>query len=176
MELGEFCNTVGRLVADNPVEAVPALVAEILPSILGNPDLLTAAQKAVPAEGYGRHDMFLCPNDAFSIIAAVWPAGIVSPVHDHMTWCAFGVFEGVVEETRYRCASDAADCRDAVAVQKTTWLPGDVGHLPVGGGDIHRMRNPGDRAAVSVHVYGGNSAKLGPNVANIYRETAAALA
>lgn len=176
MELQEFCNRVGQIVADNPVEDVPSLVAEILPSILGNPDLLTAAQKAVPAEGYGRHDVYLCPKDAFSIIAAVWPAGIVSPIHDHMTWCTFGIFEGAIEEKRYRCASDAADCLEAVTVETNVWQPGDVAHLPVGGGDIHRMRNPGDRAAVSVHVYGGNSAKLGPNLEKIYRETASALA
>lgn len=176
MELDAFCNTVGRLVAENPVEAVPGLVAGILPRLLANRELLTAAQKTPPASGYGRHDVFLCPNDNFSIVAAVWPAGIVSPVHDHMTWCSFGVFEGAIEETRYRAASDDPDCRDAVPVGAVTWTVGDVAHLPVGGGDIHCMRNPGDRAAVSIHVYGGNSAKLGPNVVNVYRESTTAFA
>ena len=130
MELNQFCKQVGRLVADNPVEDVPALIAEYLPEILGNRDLLTAAHKTLPPEGYGRHDVFLCPNDDFSIIAAVWPAGIVSPIHDHKTWCTFGVFEGVIQETRYCAASDDPSCRDAVPVTTIEHLPGGVAHLP----------------------------------------------
>ena len=38
------------------------------------------------------------------------------------------------------------------------------------------MHNPTDKAAISVHVYGGNSAKLGPNVVKVYQEIAAAIA
>lgn len=176
MDLNQFCKTVGRLVADNPVEDVPALIADYLPGVLGDRGLLSAEQKAMPPEGYGRHDVFLCPNDDFSIIAAVWPAGIVSPIHDHMTWCTFGVFDGVIQETRYRAASNDPSCTDAIPVETIEHLPGDVAHLPVGGGDIHCMHNPTDKAAVSVHVYGGNSAKLGPNVVKVYQEIAAAIA
>ncbi len=176
MDLNQFCKTVGRLVADNPVQNVPALIADYLPEILGDRDLLSAEHKALPLEGYGRHDVFLCPNDDFSIIAAVWPAGIVSPIHDHKTWCTFGVFEGVIQETLYRAVSDDPSCTDAVPVEMIEHLPGDVAHLPVGGGDIHCMHNPTDKAAVSVHVYGGNSVKLGPNVVKVYQETAAAIA
>ena len=61
-------------------------------------------------------------------------------------------------------------------VTVTEHLPGAVVHLPVGGGDIHSMHNPTDKDAVSVHVYGGNSVKLGPNVVKVYQETAAAIA
>ena len=176
MELQTFCKSVGRMIADHPVEAVPGLVAGILPEILRDRGLLSADQKALPPTGYGRHDVFICPDDAFSVIAAVWPAGYVSPIHDHQTWCAFGVFEGVIEETRYRCRSGREDCLDAIPAKTQTWVAGDIAHLPVGGGDIHCMRNPTDRAAVSVHVYGGNSVKLGPNVVNIYRDVNAAVA
>jgi 3-mercaptopropionate dioxygenase len=176
MDLKNFCKTVGRLVADNPVDQVPGLIAEYLPEILIDRTLLGPEHKALPPEGYGRHDVFLCPNDDFSIIAAVWPAGIVSPIHDHQTWCTFGVFEGVIQETRYRAASDDPRCLEAVAVETVNHLAGDVAHLPVGGGDIHCMHNPTDHAAVSVHIYGGNSVKLGPNVVKVYQEVAAAFA
>lgn len=176
MELNQFCKTVGRIVADNPVNDVPGLIAEYLPEILLDRNLLRPEHKSLPPEGYGRHDVFLCPSDDFSIIAAVWPAGIVSPIHDHKTWCTFGVFEGVIQETRYRVASDDPDCLEAIPVETVDHLPGHVAHLPVGSGDIHCMHNPTDRAAVSVHVYGGNSVKLGPNVVKIYQETATAIA
>jgi len=176
MDLKNFCKTVGRLVADNPVDQVPGLIAEYLPEILIDRTLLGPEHKALPPEGYGRHDVFLCPNDDFSIIAAVWPAGIVSPIHDHQTWCTFGVFEGVIQETRYRAASDDPRCLEAVAVETVNHLAGDVAHLPVGGGDIHCMHNPTDRAAVSVHIYGGNAVKRGHNVVKVYQEVAAAFA
>ena len=176
MKLSEFCKTVSGLVADNPVEQLPRLIAEYLPEMLRDRELLSEEHKACPPEGYGRHDVFLCPADDFSIIAAVWPAGIVSPIHDHKTWCTYGVFEGVIQETRYRVASNDPSCTDAVPVAVTEHLPGAVVHLPVGDGDIHCMHNPTDKDAVSVHVYGGNSVKLGPNVVKVYQETAAAIA
>ena len=36
MEMNTFCRKVGSLVAENPVEKVPALIAEYLPEILGD--------------------------------------------------------------------------------------------------------------------------------------------
>ena len=176
MHIEDFCAAVGAIVGNHPECDVPARIAARLPELLADSKLLRPDQKTLPAEGYGRHEVFLCPSDTFSIIAAVWPPGYASPIHDHMTWCAFGVFEGIVQETRFRPAAADAACTDAVAVAVNRWLPGQAGSLPVGGGDIHCMYNPGERPAVSVHVYGGNSAKLGPNVVKIYRETARALA
>ena len=152
MNIKTFCLQTSRIIAENPVESVPARISEYLPEILGDRDLLTADQKVPPAKGYGRHDVFLCPDDHFSIIAAVWPAGIISPIHDHKTWCTFGVYEGVIEETRYR--SDPSDpCGvDVIATETVNWVAGDVTHLPVGSGDIHCMHNPTEQVAVFVLV------------------------
>jgi predicted metal-dependent enzyme (double-stranded beta helix superfamily) len=176
IQLHDFCGKVGDLLSRCPESEAPARVAELLPGLLENRDLLRDDQKTAPATGYGRHDVFLCPNDRFSVIAAVWPAGFASPIHDHMTWCTFGVFEGVIEETRFEPLSGNQDGGDAVPVMKNRWGVGDVAHLPVGGGDIHGMYNPTGRPAISIHVYGGNSQKLGANVVNIYREAEAAQA
>ena len=90
MEMKKFCRTVSRIIAETPIEKVPELISDYLPKALKAQGLLTAEQTALPPTGYGRHDVFLCPNDDFSIIAAVWPAGIFSPIHDHKTWCTFG--------------------------------------------------------------------------------------
>ncbi|MBI05192.1 MAG: hypothetical protein CMI96_05180 [Pelagibacteraceae bacterium] len=176
MEMKTFCRTVSDLVAENPIGDVPALISSYLPEILKDRELLTQEQKLLPPTGYGRHDVFLCPNDDFSIIAAVWPAGIVSPIHDHKTWCTFGVFEGVIQETRYEVDPMNPGSLDVISTETREWVAGDVAHLPVGDGDIHCMHNPTDRTAVSVHVYGGNSEKLGPNVIKIYQEADIAIA
>ncbi len=159
--LGAFCRRVGGIIDEAPEAEIPTRIAALLPPLLATPELLTAEQRAVPPHGYARHDLFICPSEAFSVLAVVWPAGIVSPIHDHKTWCAFGVYEGVIRETRFARSA-------AAVVSATDLLAGDVAHLPVDEPDIHCMHNPSDEPAISIHVYGGDAGQLGPNVKNIY--------
>ena len=163
--LGAFCRRVGEIIGAAPAAEVPGRIAAELAPLLAAPDLLTPAQRAVPAQGYGRHNVFICPDERFSVLAAVWPAGIVSPIHDHMTWCALGVYQGVVRETRY--VPGEADGQ-AVAVSVAELMAGDVAHLPLDAPDIHAMHNPTDAPTISIHVYAGDAAKLGPNLRKIY--------
>jgi predicted metal-dependent enzyme (double-stranded beta helix superfamily) len=176
MDMTDFCARVGRLVDENPEEAVPEKVAELMPALLADPTFLSPEQMSAPAKGYARHEVFLCPEDRFTVLAVVWPAGITSPIHDHNTWCAFGVYDGVVAETRYRPVAAAGDRPSAEPVSVRAWTVGEAGALPLGSGDIHGMHNPTDRASVSIHVYGGNIAKIGPNVGRVYKEVEPALA
>ncbi len=176
MEMNEFCAQVRRVVEENPVGDVPAKVAELLPALLADPTFLTPEQMALPGDGYARHEIFLCPEDRFTVQALIWPAGITSPIHDHSAWCAFGVYDGVVEETRYRVVDADCDRPTAAPVSVRAWVPGEAGSLPLGSDDIHGMHNPADRPSISIHVYGGNLAKDGPNVGLIYEPAEAALA
>lgn len=82
-----------------------------------------------------------------------------------MTWCALGVYEGVIRETRYVPAGEDAVARP-VAV--STLGAGDVAHMPRDAPDIHAMHNPADAPAISIHVYAGDAGKLGPNLKKIY--------
>ncbi|MBK18649.1 MAG: hypothetical protein CMM52_07415 [Rhodospirillaceae bacterium] len=163
-----FCKTVGRLLADHPLTEVPERIAGYMPTLLSVPDLLKPEQKTLSGENYEKHEVFLCPHDEFSVLAVVWPAGIHSPIHDHLTWCTFGIFEGEIQETVYEAADVSADCCDAIAINRTHHVEGSVAHLPVNASNIHCMHNPGKTPAVSIHVYGGNSSKLGANVEKIY--------
>jgi predicted metal-dependent enzyme (double-stranded beta helix superfamily) len=162
--LTDFCSRVGDLIYGVPRAEVPGRIAALLPSILANRDLLTPAQCALPPSGYGRHDIFVCPSGMFSVVAAVWPAGIMSAIHDHRTWCAFGVYSGVMREILY--APLEPESRHVRPIETVDCRPGDVRHLPVDRPDIHAMHNPTDRAAISIHVYG--EAALGPNVGKVY--------
>jgi len=169
LDLQSFCTQLGDIVNRFAVEDLPARVADLLPAVLGKADLLTAGQRTVPPNGYGRHELFVCPGDGFSILALVWPPGISTPIHDHAQWCAVGMYEGAIRETRY--APAGTDGRGRALASATTVAerrPGDVMHLPVYGPNIHRIDNPGDRPAVSIHIYGGNWRKLGPNVDTVY--------
>ncbi len=166
--LGDFCRAVGRMVQGSREKETPARVAALLPDLLSTPHLLTAAQRTAPVDDYGRHKVFICPDDLFSVLAMVWSPGVVTPVHDHLSWCAFGVYQGLIEETRYRPAGAGPDGAMAAPVAQVTYRAGEVGYLPEGTRNIHRMHNPTAAPAVSIHVYGGNFEKLGPNLGQIY--------
>ena len=163
-----FCKIISDLLLTLPLEEVPAKIAENLPALLSCPDLLTPEQRSLSGAEYEKHEVFLCPHDHFSVLAVVWPAGIHSPIHDHQTWCTFGVLAGEIQETIYEAIDASPDCRDAGAVSSTHHIAGSVAHMPVNASNIHCMHNPGTTPSISIHIYGGNSTKLGANVDKIY--------
>lgn len=170
--LEAFCRAISEITADLPEKEIPGRIAALLPGILCQPNLLTPEQRTEPETGYDRHTIFMCPGDRFSVMAVVWPAGVYSPIHDHATWCAFGVYDGVVEETCYEALGEDqvdADGKPLARLVSTEHhRPGAVGHMPAAASHIHRMHNPGSQAAISIHVYGGNCEKQGPNVDKVY--------
>jgi len=166
--LGRFCHTIGRALETEALCDVPRRVARLLPDLLRQPDLLTPAQRSMPCDGYGRNPVFICPRDKFSVLAMVWPAGVSTPIHDHRDWCTLGVYEGMIEETSYSPAATAPDCATAVPGRTVCHRPGAIAHLPIDAPNIHSIRNPTDRVAISIHVYGGNCETRGPNLGRIY--------
>lgn len=168
ISLERFCSEAGRLLATVSVCDIPRVIAGLLPGLLLQPDLLSAKHKQAPAGTYGRNALFVCPRDAFSVLAMVWPPGVSTPVHDHRDWCALGVYEGLIEETRYKPAPDTADRATVEPFETICHRAGDVAYLPVDAPNIHRIHNPTDKTAISIHVYGGNCEIQGPNLGRIY--------
>ena len=74
------------------------LVAAQLRRHLPTPDVLTAEQRLGSPDGYRSHTLHVEPDGSFSIIALVWRPGQLTRIHDHMTWCVFGVIQGVEHE------------------------------------------------------------------------------
>src|SRR5687768_10547469 len=74
------------------------LVADQLRRHLPGPDVLTAEQRLGSPDGYRSHTLHVEPDGSFSIIALVWRPGQVTRIHDHVTWCVFGVIQGVEHE------------------------------------------------------------------------------
>lgn len=166
--LHEFCHRVREIVGREPVEDVPRRISPLMPPLLADAALLTATQRALPAKGYARHEVFVCPSEAFSVLAVVWPPGITTPIHDHLTWCAFAVYEGVIRETRFEPAGGGPGGPLASVSAVAELRAGDSAHLPVASPNIHSIHNPTREAAISIHVYGGNARRLGANVETIY--------
>jgi 3-mercaptopropionate dioxygenase len=135
------------------------LVAEQLRLHLPTPDLLTAEQRLGSPDGYRSHTLHVEPDGSFSIIALVWRAGQLTRIHDHMTWCVFGVIEGVEHEELF----DA----ELNLIGRADNRVGDVsGFAPPG--DIHRVHNTGDATAISIHIYGTDVTRVGSSVRRYY--------
>jgi 3-mercaptopropionate dioxygenase len=81
-----------------------------------------------------------------------------------VTWCVFGVLQGVEHEELFRLDAEL-DC--LVEAGENTNETGDVtGFAPPG--DIHRVRNVGEGTAISIHVYGTDVSRIGSSVRRYY--------
>ena len=143
---------------DGPERTVRA-VADQLRLHLPGPEILTAEQQLGDPRQYLAHTLRVEPDGSFSIVALVWRPGQRTRIHDHISWCAFGVIQGVEHEELFD--------RNLNRVGANTNHPGDVsGFAPPG--DIHRVRNVGDTTATSLHIYGADLSRAGSSVRRYY--------
>jgi len=159
-ELTDLVDGVRTAVAAHASSADTAqLVAEQLRRHLPSPDVLTAEQRLGSPDGYRSHTLHVEPDGSFSVIAVVWRPGQITRIHDHLTWCVFGVIQGVEHEELF----DA----DLNLVGRNDNHVGEVsGFAPPG--DIHRVHNTGDATAISIHVYGTDVTRTGSSVRRYY--------
>jgi predicted metal-dependent enzyme (double-stranded beta helix superfamily) len=135
------------------------LVAEQLREHLPGPDVLTAEQRLGSPDDYCGHTLHVEPDGSFSIIALVWRPGQITRIHDHVTWCAFGVIHGVEHE-------DLFDAELNLVGHHENHV-GDVsGFAPPG--DIHRVHNSSETTAISIHVYGTDITRIGSSARRYY--------
>src|SRR4051794_20437952 len=135
------------------------LVTRQLREHLPTPDVLTAEQRLGSPDGYRAHTLYVEPDGSFSIVALVWRPGQLTRIHDHVTWCVFGVIQGVEHEELFDADLNLLGRNDNHA--------GDVsGFAPPG--DIHRVHNTGDTTAISIHVYGTDVTRVGSSARRYY--------
>jgi predicted metal-dependent enzyme (double-stranded beta helix superfamily) len=140
------------------------LVAAELERHLPEPDALTEEERAGNPALYVSHVLHTEPDGAFSILALVWQPGQTTPIHDHLTWCVFGVIQGTEYEELF-VLDEASEC--LLEAGSNVNETGDVsGFVPPG--DIHRVRNVGESTAISIHVYGTDVSRVGSSVRRYY--------
>lgn len=140
------------------------LVAAALRENLPGPELLTRQERRGNPAEYTSHLLHSEPDGSFSIVALVWLPGQITPIHDHVTWCVFGVLRGAEHEEIFALREG-----DTVLehVGRNTNHTGEVsGFAPPG--DIHRVHNSGRGPAISLHVYGADIGRLGSSVRRVY--------
>ena len=135
------------------------LVAEELRGHLPTPHVLTAEQRLGSPDEYQGHTLYVEPDGSFSIVGLVWRPGQITRIHDHLTWCVFGVIQGVEHEELFDADLNLlGECDNHV---------GDVsGFAPPG--DIHRVRNTTEETAISIHVYGTDVSRVGSSARRYY--------
>src|SRR4051812_23756760 len=138
------------------------LVAAELRRHMPTPDMLTAEERMGDPDRYVSHTLYVEPGGSFSLVALVWRPGQVTPIHDHVTWCVFGVLQGVEHEELYVQRDD-----HLVRVGVGDNHVGEVsGFAPPG--DIHRVHNSGDGTAISLHIYGTDISRVDSSVRRCY--------
>jgi 3-mercaptopropionate dioxygenase len=164
-ELSELVRAIRAVVnLHSDWQATAKLVADVLERNLPSPAILTSRQRRGDSDRYQTHVLHIERDGSFSVLALVWRPGQVTPIHDHVTWCVFGVIQGVEHEELYTL--DAGG-ESLVESGSSTNHTGEVaGFAPPG--DIHRVRNPGPGTAISIHVYGTDIFKLGSSIRREY--------
>ena len=139
------------------------LVADALRRHLLSPEVLMGEQPGNPEDHRSRL-LHVEPDGTFSILAIVWPPGQITRVHDHVTWCVFGVIQGMEHEELFTL-DDSGEF--LVPAGRNTNATGAVSGLAPPG-DIHRVGNAGDHTAISIHVYGADLSRIGSSVRRYY--------
>ena len=163
----------------SPIAAVAALAADIGAACEGPPalmerrivaalvraacdrDLLTPAQRMPSADCYARHVIYGDPAGRFTILSLVWMPSQFSPPHAHQTWCAFAVCDNTLTETDY--AFDHATMK-AMPLRTVERRAGYCSFGHAGLDQIHRLGNAGVLPAISLHIYGVDSGRVGTHV------------
>ena len=149
----------GAVTAHTDWAGTAQLVAEQLRAHLPDPDVLTAEQRLGSPDDYRAHNLHVEPDGSFSIVALVWRPGQITRIHDHVTWGAFAVIQGVEHEELFDAELNLVGRNENQA--------GDVsGFAPPG--DIHRVRNTSETTAISIHIYGTDITRLGSSARRYY--------
>jgi predicted metal-dependent enzyme (double-stranded beta helix superfamily) len=146
-----------------PSELALQQAAPFLANLVKDPSFLEAEIRPLLEEARGTGgDWYVARshegNDpSFSLQVFVWPPGTRTKIHDHSSWGVYCCVEGSVLEERYERLDDGS--RHDHARLKKSWQlmwskeDGASSVLPSDGG-IHRVGNPGDSVAITVHLYG----------------------
>jgi predicted metal-dependent enzyme (double-stranded beta helix superfamily) len=151
-----------RSICELPTESALPRAARFLADLVKDASFVEARVLPLLAEAKHRRDWYVAreyggEDGSYSLKVLVWPAGTGTRIHDHSSWGAYASAFGTVLEERYDRLDDGTIAEHARLKKawQLRWSPED-GALTVlpGVGGIHRVGNPGEGVAVSVHLYG----------------------
>jgi 3-mercaptopropionate dioxygenase len=154
--LRDFIQSFTRLIerAGGDEECIFADGKKLLAELVRHDDWLPEEFARPSPERYQQYLLHCDPMERFSVVSFVWAPGQTTPVHDHTVWGMVGVMRGAETCEEFQMEPAAGRLRS----RGTHRLPaGGIDLVSLRIGDIHKVSNAlGDRASVSIHVYGAN--------------------
>jgi predicted metal-dependent enzyme (double-stranded beta helix superfamily) len=138
--------------------AVPLLVHLVKDPTFLEAEILPLLEEATgTAEDWYVAHSYEGTDHSFSLQVFVWPPSTETKIHDHTSWGVFCCAVGSVFEERYERLDEGSrpDHARLRKIWRLLWSKEDGASsvLPHDGG-IHRVGNPSDSLAISVHLYG----------------------
>lgn len=155
-------NISGILASHQDYRTIIDHVRPHLQELLTNEQLLPEDLQVPLPNKYAQYLLYRPENESFAVIAFVWGAGQVAPVHDHLVWGLVGVYRGSIVEKRYRREDhgESAEPRYTIReVSEVTATQGDISFVYPPDYDIHGVANPFDEVAITIHIYGTDIGK-----------------
>ena len=155
----DFLKSISQL----PSEPALQQAAPFLADLVQNPNffqgeirpLLEEARGAV-RDWYVAHS-YVGKDHNYSVQVFVWPPSTETKIHDHTSWGVYCCAVGSIFEERYERLDDGSrlDHARLKKVRQRKWGTDDgVSRVLPRDGGIHRVGNPGEDVAISVHLYG----------------------
>jgi len=146
-----------------PTELALEQAAPILARLVEDPNFREAEVLPLLEEARGTQgDWYVARSyeggeRSYSLQIFVWPPGTKTKIHDHSSWGVYCCAVGSVFEERYERRDDGSrlDHAHLNKIWHFMWSTEDgVSSVLPNDGGIHRVGNPGDSVAISVHLYG----------------------
>jgi predicted metal-dependent enzyme (double-stranded beta helix superfamily) len=157
-----------RKISELPTELALRQAASFLAHLVKDPDFVGSRILPLLEEARHREDWYVAhrydtEDGSYSLQVFAWPSGTGTKIHDHSSWGAYCCAIGSVLEERYERLDDSSRPEHArlKKVWQLSWSTEDGAStvLP-GDGGIHRVANPGENTAISVHLYGPRIGEL----------------
>ena len=119
--------------------------------------ILPLAEQAEPTKAWYLAYCQDAKNGSYSLQIFVWPPGSKTKIHDHSCWGVFCCVVGRLSEERYErldFGSQPGHARLRKVWQRLWKREDGISTLLPYEGGIHRVRNPTNCKAISVHLYG----------------------
>jgi predicted metal-dependent enzyme (double-stranded beta helix superfamily) len=149
----EFVAAVRRTIAaaSSPGQASDALRSPFAELLTDESWLPAEYAKPAPESGMGggigQWLLFRAGDGSLSFFSLVVPAGVQTPVHDHLAWGLVGLYRGAQDEEIYVRRGGRLELAERRAL-----VPGDFYVLLPPANDIHRVRTTSAEASVSIHL------------------------
>jgi predicted metal-dependent enzyme (double-stranded beta helix superfamily) len=126
-----------------------------LPGEYARPD-----DKSGMGGGIGQYALYRAEDGSLCLFSLVIPAGVSTPVHDHLAWGLVGVYRGRQEETIYRRTDDGRQEGRAVleVARQQVVGSGQFYTLLPPKDDIHYVKTVSDVPSISIHLLANDTA------------------